>query len=220
MKLLLASGNPKKLRELEAHLAQHGVQVLSPSDVGGLPEVVEDGATFSANAAKKARCAALHSKRWSLADDSGLEVDALDGAPGVYSARFSGEGATDARNNALLLERLRDVPRERRGARFVCSLALARPDGEIVIALEGYAHGSILEQERGERDFGYDPLFLFDEPDLPQTGRSFAELSLEEKSDISHRGRALKQLEQALAQLDIEAHPDTTTHERAEGARS
>ena len=213
MKLLLASGNPKKLRELEAHLAQHGVGVIAPSEVGGLAEVDEDQPTFAGNAAKKARSAAQATGMWSLADDSGLEVDALDGAPGVYSARFSGEGATDEKNNALLLERMADVPEDERNARFVCALALASPNGEIVLELEGYAHGRILQTERGDRDFGYDPLFLFTEPGLPQSGKSFAELDLTEKSAVSHRGRALEKLSAALPGLLSQA-------EHQEGARS
>jgi XTP/dITP diphosphohydrolase len=125
MELVLASGNAKKLAELRLALSGIDVRLLAPSDVGGLPEVVEDLPTFAGNAARKARAAALHTGRWALADDSGLEVDALGGAPGVLSARFAGRHGDDAANNRLLLERLSDVPDERRGARFVCALALA-----------------------------------------------------------------------------------------------
>lgn len=198
MKLLLASGNPKKRRELEAWLAPLGITVVGPDAVGGLPEVVEDRDTFAGNAAKKALSAARHTGEWSLADDSGLEVDALDGAPGVWSARFAGPACDDEANNDLLLERLADVPDDARGARFVCVLSLASPGGEVVLEVEGEARGTIVRARRGDRDFGYDPLFEFTEPGFPQTGSTFAELPIEEKSDISHRGRALARLVESL----------------------
>src|SRR5688572_5520753 len=164
MRLLIATQNRKKLRELEALLAPLGIELATPADVGGLPEVLEDQPTFALNAAKKAASAARTSDLWALADDSGLEVDALAGAPGVYSARYAGEPSDDERNNARLLRELADVPDERRGARFVCALAVARPGGEIALAVEGQARGRILRAPRGDGDFGYDPLFLFTEP--------------------------------------------------------
>jgi XTP/dITP diphosphohydrolase len=194
VRLLLASGNPKKRRELEAWLAPLGVEVVGPDEAGELPYVEEDRDTFAGNAALKARSAALATGIHSLADDSGLEVDALDGAPGVRSARFSGPDADDERNNDHLLALMQGVPDDQRGARFVCALALARPDGEIALEVRGTARGRILRSRRGDRDFGYDPLFLFDEPGHAQTGHTFAELSTEEKSAISHRGRALAAL--------------------------
>jgi XTP/dITP diphosphohydrolase len=199
--LLIASSNPKKLAELEALLAPLGVRLLAPRDVGGIPDVVEDGATFRANAALKASAAALHTGRWALADDSGLEVDALGGAPGVRSARFSGAHGDDAANNRRLLELLAGVPVERRGARFVCALALARPDGTLALEVEGTARGRILPAPRGTRDFGYDPLFLFSEPGFAETGRGFAELEPAEKARVSHRGRALRELARRLSEL-------------------
>jgi len=205
VKLLLASGNAKKLRELVAILRDDPVEVVIPSDVGGLPEVVEDEPSFRGNAAKKATSAALHTGLWSLADDSGLEVDALRGAPGVLSARYAGGHGDDAANNELLLANLRDVPDARRGARFVCALALARPDGSIAIEIEGTARGKILRAPRGTHDFGYDPLFLFDEPGFAQTGRGFAELDPLEKAEVSHRGRALRELATRLRELEREA---------------
>ena len=208
VKLLLASNNSKKLAELtllldeaaelEPELAELHLRLVLPADIGGLPDVIEDQPTFAANASKKARSAARASGLWSLADDSGLEVDALGGAPGVHSARFAGEHGDDAANNRLLIERLRDVPEPRRGARFVCALALARPDGSIALALEAQARGRILQRARGSHDFGYDPLFLFSEPGFAQTGRGFAELEPAEKSEVSHRGRALRALVQRL----------------------
>ncbi len=200
MEILLASGNKKKIAELRGLLAPLGVETLVPADVGGLPEVEETETTFAGNARKKARAAALSTRRWALADDSGLEVDALGGLPGVRSARFAGAHGDDEANNQMLLARLAGLPRERRSARFVCALALADPSGEIDFEAQGSARGRILEAPRGERDFGYDPLFLFTEEGFAATDRGFAELSPEEKATVSHRGRALRQLVQHLSQ--------------------
>ena len=194
MRLLIATRNEKKLRELELLLTPLEIELVTPADAGGLPTVDEDQATFALNAAKKALSAAKKSRLWALADDSGLEVEALDGAPGVHSARYAGEPADDARNNAKLLKELAGLPRERRAARFVCALALARPDGTLALEVEGEARGRILPVPRGSGTFGYDPLFLFTEPGFQQTGRGFAELSSAEKSAVSHRGRALRAL--------------------------
>jgi XTP/dITP diphosphohydrolase len=205
MRLLIATRNAKKRRELELLLAPHGIEIVAPDDVGGIPAVEEDQPTFALNAAKKAISAARASGLWALADDSGLEVDALDGAPGVNSARYAGEPADDARNNAKLLEALAGLPRDRRNARFVCALALARPDGTLACECEGVASGRILHAPRGTGDFGYDPLFLFTEPGFQQNNRGFAELSSSEKAAISHRGRALRALVQRLPKLAVEA---------------
>lgn len=204
MKLLLASANKKKLRELERLLAEidaFDVQIVLPSDIGGLAPVIEDLPTFRGNAAKKAIAAARASGLWALADDSGLEVDALAGAPGVRSARFAGVHGDDEANNALLLERLAGVRDELRGARFVCALALARPDGSLAAEIEGTALGRILTEPRGRHDFGYDPLFLFTEPGFAETDRGFAELDPDEKARVSHRGRALRELARLLPDL-------------------
>jgi XTP/dITP diphosphohydrolase len=205
MKLLLASNNKKKHAELARMLAPLDVEVVLPREVGGIPEVVEDAPTFRDNAAKKAISAARASGLWSLADDSGLEVEHLGGAPGVHSARFAGAHGDDAANNALLLAKLAGVPDERRGARFGCALALARPDGSIALEMQGSASGRILHTPRGDGDFGYDPLFLFTEPGFAQTGRGFAELAPDEKAEISHRGRALRELARRLPQLTATA---------------
>jgi len=202
MRLLIATQNPKKRRELELLLAPLEIEIVTAA--GGLPPVEEDQPTFALNAAKKAVSAARASGEWALADDSGLEVEALDGAPGVHSARWAGEPADDGRNNAKLLQELAGLPRERRGARFVCALALARPDGTLAIEVEGDARGRILPAPRGTGDFGYDPLFLFTEPGYQQSGRGFAELSAAEKSAVSHRGRALRALARGLAGLVAE----------------
>lgn len=200
-RLLIASDNKKKLAELTRLLAPLGLEVVLPSSVGGLPPVAEDQPTFRGNAEKKASSAARASGLWALADDSGLEVEALNGAPGVRSARFAGKHGDDAANNELLLASLAGLPDERRGARFVCVLALARPDGSIALSVDGIAKGRILFAPRGDGDFGYDPLFLFTEPGFAQTGKGFAELSTEEKSTISHRGRALAELLRRLPEV-------------------
>jgi len=198
--LLLASGNAKKLAELRRLAEPLGVTVLSPADVGGLPEVVEDGDTFAANASKKAASAARHANRWALADDSGLAVDALDGAPGVHSARYAGTHGDDAANNRKLLGALAEVPDGDRGAAFVCALALAAPGtGEVSHTASGEVRGEIARAPEGAGGFGYDPLFRFTEPGFPTTGMVFATLSADEKAEVSHRGRALRALLPALA---------------------
>lgn len=201
MRLLIASDNRKKRAELERLLAPLPCELVLPAEIGGLPPVDEDQPTFAGNAAKKARSGALASGLWCLADDSGLEVAALGGAPGVYSARFAGRHGDDAANNALLLERLAGFPADRRAARFVCVLALARPDGSLALAVEGETSGRILEAERGSGGFGYDPLFLFTEAGFEETGRPFGELEPAAKARVSHRGRALRLLAERLPAL-------------------
>jgi XTP/dITP diphosphohydrolase len=202
--ILLASDNSKKRAELALLLAPLGIALATPSDlkeIGGLPPVEEDQPTFRLNAAKKAASAARASGQWSLADDSGLEVDSLGGEPGVRSARFAGAHGDDAANNRKLLEALAEVPQSERGARFVCALALARPDGSLALEVGGEARGRILSSPRGASGFGYDPLFLFTEPGFEQTGRGFAELTPEEKGQVSHRGRALRELVRRLGEV-------------------
>jgi len=202
MKLLLASNNTKKHAELTRLLAPLGFEVVLPRDIGGIADVLEDQPTFLGNAAKKASAAARSSGMWALADDSGLEVDHLQGAPGVTSARFAGVHGDVAANNALLLAKLADVPDERRGARFTCALALARPDGSLALEVTAHARGRILLAPRGDGDFGYDPLFLFTESGFAQSGRGFAELAPDEKALVSHRGRALRKLVDELRALE------------------
>jgi len=196
LRILLASNNDGKRAELSALLAPLEVELVAPAEVGGLCEVVEDQPTFRGNAAKKAAAAAREKGLWALADDSGLEVDGLGGAPGVHSARFAGAHGDDRANNALLLERLAGT--RERGARFVCALALARPDGSLALEVTGEARGQMLAGPRGGGGFGYDPLFLFTEPGFPESGRSFAELSRAQKARVSHRGRALRELARRL----------------------
>lgn len=201
LRLLLASNNRKKLAELQHLFTELHVALVLPADVGGVPEVVEDAPTFAGNAEKKAASAARAKECWTLADDSGLSVDALGGAPGVHSARFAGRHGDDDANNRLLLVELAGVPSFLRGAHFTCALALARPDGTLAATIEGRAHGRILHAPRGTHDFGYDPLFEFTEPGFAATGRSFAELEPRDKAEVSHRGRALRELAERLMGL-------------------
>lgn len=183
--LVVATKNPGKLREIREILGSE-VTLLSLADFPDVGEIVEDGSTFEANAIKKALAVATHTGHVSLADDSGLEVDALDGAPGVYSARFAGEKATDEQNNRKLLRLLENTPDEQRTARFRCAIAVGGPEGSVQTA-EGTAEGRILRSPQGTGGFGYDPLFL-----VSGERRTFAELPAEEKNRLSHRGKALQ----------------------------
>lgn len=198
--ILLATGNPKKAREMEEILAAAataggGVRWKLVSEFPDWPAPVEDAPTFFGNAELKARHYARLSGLWTLADDSGLEVDALDGAPGVRSARYAGEPSNDARNNALLIDRLAGVPSERRTARFRCCVVLS--DGNRVLAsAEGTVEGRIIDTPRGANGFGYDPHFWVD-----SVGMTTAEMPSERKHAISHRGQALRALSERLAEL-------------------
>jgi len=195
--LVLATRNPGKIKEIRETLSGLGLAFRTLSDFPDISEIHEDGTTFQENAKKKALTVARATGLPALADDSGLEVDALGGAPGVRSARFAGEGADDLSNNRKLLDLLRDVPPERRTARFRCALALAFPDGR-VYTVEGTCEGRIVEDPAGEGGFGYDPLFL-----VLEEGRTFAQMTREEKNRISHRGRALSKLRELLSQIVI-----------------
>jgi XTP/dITP diphosphohydrolase len=186
--IVIASKNQGKIREIRRIYADLPVSIVEIAD---LPDVVEDGATFSENARKKAIAAARHSGRWALADDSGLEVDALGGAPGVHSARWSGGG--DEANNDKLLAELRDVPAPARTARYRAVVVVADPQGRIVAEAEGSCEGLIGFERRGTGGFGYDPLFI-----VPEHGRTMAELSPEVKNALSHRGQALRRLREPL----------------------
>ncbi|WP_055404451.1 MULTISPECIES: RdgB/HAM1 family non-canonical purine NTP pyrophosphatase [unclassified Mycobacterium] len=196
-RVLVASRNPKKLAELRRVLdaaGLTGLTLLSLRDVPPFDEAPETGATFEDNALAKARDAFAATGLAAVADDSGLQVAALNGMPGVLSARWSGNHGDDAANTALLLAQLRDVPDERRGAAFVSACALAGPTGEVVV--RGEWPGSIARAPRGDGGFGYDPVFV------PNgSGRTAAELSPEEKDAVSHRGRALALLVPALREL-------------------
>jgi XTP/dITP diphosphohydrolase len=182
--VLVSTRNAHKLVEIRQILGP-SFELLDLSSIPALGEVEETGTTFEENAALKALAASAHFDGWVLADDSGLEVDALGGAPGVRSARFSGEGATDVTNRALLLEKLTAVPADQRSARFRCVIALAR-GGEVLAHFSGAVEGVIIQSEQGAGGFGYDPLFV------PEGfGETFAELGAETKNRLSHRGRAL-----------------------------
>lgn len=188
-RVLLASRNAKKLAELQRILGDQ-VQVLGLGDVTPFAEEPETGATFEENALAKAVQAARETGEVSLADDSGLAVDALNGMPGVLSARWSGTHGNDSANTALLLAQLGDVPDERRGAAFVCALALAVPGGETQV-IRGEWSGRIVREPLGSNGFGYDPVFVPVESDTAGDGRTSAELTPAEKDALSHRGRAL-----------------------------
>lgn len=190
--LVVATRNKGKIVEITALLSGVVERISCAADFDGFSETVEDGATFEENALKKAREAAGFTGLPALADDSGLVVDALNGRPGVFSARFAGIGAGDAANNARLLEECRGIPDEQRQAAFVCVLAFVTPAGDEHI-FSGRVAGRILSGARGEGGFGYDPLFLVD-----GFGRSMAELTLAEKNGISHRARAFRKFRDYL----------------------
>lgn len=194
--LVLGTGNRKKAIELIALVRPLGLEVRTLADFPQALEVAETGATFAANACLKASQQAPHLGHWVLAEDSGLMVDALGGAPGVLSARFSGLGATDASNNQLLLERLGDLPLERRTAGYVCHMALADPSGTIRAETEDRCRGRIVRTPRGTQGFGYDPLF-----EVIEYHRTFGELGLTVKECLSHRARASRQMVPWLARL-------------------
>ncbi len=200
--LYIATSNPGKLRDFGAIAAPYAIEVAAVPNFKELPMAVEDAPTFETNAQKKAE----HYSRfvpgeYVLADDSGLEVDALGAAPGIYSARYAASpdhtNSSDEANNAKLLREMENVPEERRQARFVCAIAVAK-DGETQATFRGVASGVILREILGEGGFGYDPLFWF-----PPLARSFAELTPEEKATVSHRGQAFHKLLQWFLDSDI-----------------
>lgn len=194
MKLVLASQNPHKLVEMQAILGKCGVEVILQSELGLSIDVEETGTTFEENSRLKAQAVLEASGMPAIADDSGLEVDALNGAPGVYSHRF-GNKNSDAERCEYLLEQLKDVPDEKRTARFVSVITCLFPDGREVVA-RGTCEGVILHEMRGANGFGYDPLFY-----VPQQGKTFSELSGEEKNAISHRGNALVLFEKLYREM-------------------
>ncbi|MEB3217305.1 MAG: RdgB/HAM1 family non-canonical purine NTP pyrophosphatase [Nostocales cyanobacterium 94392] len=191
MKLVVATSNPGKLRELQQYLADLDWElVLKPQEL----EVEETGDTFLANARLKASSVAIATNNWAIADDSGLQVDALNGAPGVYSARY---GATDSQRITRLLKELGDETN--REAQFACAIAIARPDGTIALESEGICRGEILHETCGNHGFGYDPVFY-----VPEKQLTFAEMTTEVKRSISHRGKALASLLPQLEQIKTE----------------
>jgi XTP/dITP diphosphohydrolase len=193
-KIVLASNNPGKVREINELLAGEQITVITQKEFN-IPDVVEDGLSFVENAIKKARHASSLSGLPAIADDSGLEVDALNGAPGIYSARFAGPGASDEANLEKLLAHLKQVEDEQRSARFQCLLVYMRhAEDPTPIICQGTWEGRILHRPRGENGFGYDPIFY-----VPTHDCSSAELAPEVKNSLSHRGRALQKLLQALS---------------------
>lgn len=190
--LVVATDNKGKLREIAGALDVLKFRVVSYREYPPVPTIEEDGATFRDNALKKARIVARHTRRLTIADDSGLEVDALQGRPGVHSARFAGATATDQENNRKLLDSLDAVPPEERGAAFRCVIAVVDPDGREAV-VEGACRGVIEVNERGSGGFGYDPLFV-----IPELGKTLAELPLSLKNRVSHRGKALDALKEVL----------------------
>ncbi|MGK0442603.1 MAG: XTP/dITP diphosphohydrolase [Pseudohongiellaceae bacterium] len=194
-KIVLASGNVKKIEELQNFLGPSGY-IIQPQSHFDTPEAIEDGLSFVENAIIKARNAAKHSGLPAIADDSGLEVDALKGQPGIYSARYSGDNATDASNNEKLLQQLKDVPESERSARFQCVLVYMRhAEDPTPLICQGSWEGTILTEPSGDNGFGYDPLFF-----VASHNCSSAQLGPQQKNSISHRGLAMSKLLQAFAQ--------------------
>ena len=194
MEIVLASRNRKKIEELKSLLADMPVEVRSLADFPDVPETPETGSTFAENAELKAKAAAQATGRIALADDSGLEVDALGGQPGILSNRFAGPEATDRDKYMRILELLEGVPDEERTARFKAAVAIVTPEGETVL-VEGTCEGRIAREPRGENGFGYDPIFY-----LPDLGLTMAQLPASEKNRISHRGKALQGAKRVLSQ--------------------
>jgi len=188
--IVVGSRNVGKLKEIQAVLAGLPVRLCSLADFPDAPEVEETGTTFRQNAELKATALADHLDRLVLADDSGLEVDTLDGAPGVFSARYAGKHGDDEANNRKLLEAIKDRPDSERAARFRCVIALAEP-GRVLLTVEGECEGFVAFEPRGDEGFGYDPVFIY-----PPVGKTFGELDPAYKNQVSHRGAALSKLRQ------------------------
>lgn len=191
-KIIIATRNKGKAKEFEELFQAYGYEIETLLDHPEIPDIPETGNTFKENAYEKAATLAERLETIVLADDSGLEVDALDGAPGIYSARYAGEHGNDEKNNEKLLKDLEEINTQNRAANFICSLVLVGP-GKEPLMVEGKVYGEILEEPRGNNGFGYDPLFY-----LPEKGKSMAELSSAEKNRISHRAKAIQQLEAHL----------------------
>jgi XTP/dITP diphosphohydrolase len=195
MELLVATRNPGKVREIRKALKGLRLRIRSLRDFRGIPEIEEDGKSFTENALKKARFYSKVFAKLTVSDDSGLEVDALGGTPGIYSARFAGEKASDRENNRKLLHQMEEIPFSKRGARFRCSIAIVSPQGKAAV-VKGECRGRIGFKEVGKRGFGYDPVFI-----LPGLRKTMAQLTLEEKNRISHRGMALRKLRKIIGKF-------------------
>ena len=192
IEVVIATRNPGKLREIKEILGPLGLEVLSLRDFPEIPEILEDAQTFEENAVKKAAAVAHQAGRLAIADDSGLAVDALQGRPGVFSSRYAGENATDADRYRKLLKEMANVPEGKRGAAFICAVAIASPNGKVEV-VKGECQGKIALAPKGSHGFGYDPVFS-----LPQLGMTMAALEPEVKNRISHRAKALEKLKLIL----------------------
>ncbi len=190
--LLVATRNKKKLKEIKELLQDLDLTITSLADYPDLPMIEEDGKTFAENAIKKAATIALYTKKLTMGEDSGIEIKALNNRPGVFSARYSGDNATDKKNNAKLLKELKGIPSAKRQARYRCLVALVDRHG-IVDVVRGSCSGLIATKERGTNGFGYDPLFV-----IPRYGKTFGELPCEIKANISHRARAFKKIKKVI----------------------
>lgn len=191
-RIIFATGNEGKMREVRMILADLKLSVVSMKEAGVTGDIIENGTTFEENALIKARAVMERTGEMALADDSGLEIDYLDGAPGIYSARFMGEDTPYEKKNAAILEKLSGVPEQERTARFVCAIACVMPDGTELTS-RGTMEGRIAYEIRGENGFGYDPIFY-----LPECGCSSAQISPEQKNELSHRGKALRSMKEKL----------------------
>ncbi|MCL2144625.1 MAG: XTP/dITP diphosphatase [Endomicrobia bacterium] len=193
--IIIATGNKHKVEEISAILKDFNIKVIPMTSFPSYPKTAEDGKTLEENAVKKAKEAALYFKKWALADDTGLEVDYLNGEPGVYSARYAGDGCSYDDNNKKLLAALKDAPSGKRNAQFRCVIAVSSPEGEVSLA-EGKIFGIILGHSAGDKGFGYDPVFF-----VPEQNKTFAELDAEVKNKISHRAQALQKAKEIIRQV-------------------
>ena len=191
-KIILATGNENKVREIRQIMEGCGIEIISMKEAGVFEDITEDGTTFEENAVIKAKTIAAKAGMLTLADDSGIEIDFLDKAPGIYSARFMGENTPYSEKNSAILDKLSGVPDEKRTARFVCAVAAVWPDGKYE-TVRATMEGIIAHKAAGENGFGYDPIFF-----LPEKGCTSAELSPEEKNAISHRGKAFRMMREKL----------------------
>ncbi len=195
MEIVVATQDKGKIKEIREVLKGIDVEILSLDEIGLEIEIEEDGRTYSENAVKKAAEVAKRSGKISLADDSGLEIDALNGKPGINSSRFAGINADDREKNLKILEMMKDVPNGKRGARFRCVIAVAEPNGKLYTC-EGVCEGEIAESIRGDKGFGYDPIFI-----IPEYGKTFGELGPEVKDKISHRAKALEKAKELIKRV-------------------
>jgi XTP/dITP diphosphohydrolase len=196
--IIIATGNRHKVAEIKEILSDLNIKVLPMTDFPSYPKTVEDGKTLEDNASKKAREAAHFFKKWAIADDTGLEVDYLNGEPGIFSARYAGDGCTYDDNNKKLLAALKGAPQDKRGAHFRCIIAISSPEGEVSFA-EGKIFGIISEHLAGDKGFGYDPIFF-----VPEQNKTFAELDTCVKNSISHRVLALQKAKEIIKKLSEE----------------